>query len=166
MADPEREQFALIMAIMLAGSLTATVPLIGRLLDEGRWMPPSPQIILAFALAAVASYILFADSRSGSYFETDHALPEIFVPLGIALLASAQLGRLSAATDGSRRAWSWGIAGAGLVSLALVAMTVSKIAGGAMGMYPLDSPLTFGVLAMASAYALAAILLRVSSRRR
>jgi hypothetical protein len=53
-----------------------------------------------------------------------------------------------------------------LVSLALVAMTVSKIAGGAMGMYRLDSPLTFGVLALAGAYALAAILLRVSSRRR
>ncbi|MGH2455729.1 MAG: hypothetical protein ACRDHD_05670 [Candidatus Limnocylindria bacterium] len=166
MADPEREQFALIMAIMLAASLTATVPLMGRLLGEGRWMGPSPSIVLAFALAAAASYIIFADSRSGSYFETDQALPEIFVPLGIALLATADLGRLSAATDGSRHAWSWAVVAAGLGSLALVAMTISKIAGDAMGMYRLDSPLTFAVLALAGAYALAAILLRLSSRSR
>lgn len=165
-ADPEREHFALIMAIMFAASLTAAVPLTGRLLGEGRWVSPGPLIVSAFALAAAASYVIFADSRSGSYFDTDQALPEIFVPMGIALLASANLGHLSATTDRSRRAWSWVVVVAGLVLLALVAMTVSKIAGGAMGMYRLDSPLTFAALALAGAYGVAAILLRLSGKRR
>lgn len=163
MADPEREHFALIQAIMFAASLTVAVPLTGRLLGEGRWVRLRPMVVLAFALAAAAGYIIFADSRSGSYFETDQALPEIFVPLGIALLATADLGRLSAATDGSRHVWSWAVVAAGLVSLALVAMTISKIAGDAMGMYRLDSPLTFTVLALAGAYGLAAIALRLRS---
>jgi hypothetical protein len=166
MADPEREHFALIMAIMFAASLMATVPLTGRLLGEGRWVWPGRLIVVAFALAAAASYVIFADSRSGFYFDTDQALPEIFVPVGIALLASADLGRLSATTDLSRRAWSWVVFVAGLVLLALVATTVSKVAGGAMGMYRLDSPLTFALLALAGAYGLAAILLRLSGRSR
>jgi hypothetical protein len=163
MADPEREHFALIQSIMFAASLTAAVPLTGRLLGEGRWVWPGPMIVAAFALAIAASYIMFADSRSGSYFDTDQALPEIFVPLGIALLATADLGRISATTHGSRRAWSWILVTTALVLLVLVAMTVSKIAGGAMGMYRLDSPLTFAVLGLAGAYGLAAIALRLRS---
>jgi hypothetical protein len=166
MADPEREDFALIQAIMFAASLTAAVPLTGRLLGQGRWASPGPMIVLAFALAAAASYVIFADSRSGSYFETDHALPEVFVPVGIALLASADLGHLSATTDLSRRAWSWAGVVAGLVLLALVLMTASKVAGSAMGMYRLDSPLTFAMLALAGAYSVAEILLRLSGPRR
>ena len=105
-ADPEREHFALIQAILFAASLVVAVPVSGRLLGEGRWAWPGPMIVLPFLLAAAASYVIFADNRSGFYFETDHAIPEIFVPAGIALLATADLGRRSATTAMARRAWS------------------------------------------------------------
>jgi hypothetical protein len=164
-ADPEREHFALIQAILLAASLVVAVPLTGRLLGEGRWVWPGPMVVLAFVLAAAASYVIFADSRSGFYFETDNALPEVFVPAGIALLAAADLGRRSATTEVARPAWSWVVAAAGLVLLALVAMTVSKVASGLGGMYRLDSPLTFAALALAGAYGVAALLFQLPARR-
>jgi hypothetical protein len=122
-------------------------------------------VVLPFVLAAAASYVIFADSRSGFSFETDHALPEIFVPAGIALLAAADLGRRSATTEVARRAWSWVVVAAGLVLLALVAITVSKVASGLGGMYRLDSPLTFAALALAGAYGVAALLFRLPARR-
>lgn len=166
MADPEREEFALIQAVMFAVSLTAAVPFTGRLLGEGRWAWPGLVAVLAFVLAAVASYLIFADNRSGAYFDTDHALPEIFVPIGIALLASASIGRRSATTDLSRRAWTWVIVAAGLILLAVVAMTVTKVAAATGGMYRLDSPLTFAALALAGVYGIAAVLYPLFGRLR
>ncbi len=165
-ADPEREHFALIQAILFAASLVVAVPVSGRLLGEGRWAWPGPMIVLPFLLAAAASYVIFADNRSGFYFETDHAIPEIFVPVGIALLATADLGRRSATTAIPRRAWSWIVGASGLVLLALVAMTVSKVASGLSGMNALDSPLTFAALALAGAYGVAGVLLQFRNMAR
>jgi len=158
-AFPEREHFALIQASLFTASLMVAVPLTGRLLSQARWVWPGLMILLPFLLAVAGSYVIFADNRSGFIFETDHALPEIFVPAGIALVAAADLGRRSAAAAMARRVWVWTVVGGAVLLLALVAMTVAKVVSGMMGMYRLDSPITFAALALAGAYAVAAVLL-------
>lgn len=113
--------------------------------------------LLPFALATATSYVLFEDVRSGYYFETDHALPEIFVPIAIALLGSTGVGLRAAATASGQRAWSRVGVGAAIVLLAFVALTMAKATAGLGGMYQLDSPLTFAVLAVAAAYAVVTV---------
>jgi len=98
-ATPEREHFALIQAVLFGASLLVVVPLVGRLLGEARTTWPGLPSTLPFLLAAITNYLIFEDVRSGHFFETDHALPEIFVPLAIALLGSAHVGCRVAATD-------------------------------------------------------------------
>lgn len=156
-ADPEREHFALIQALLFGASLLVAVPLAGRLLGQAHSTWPGMIATLPFLLAAAASYLLFEDVRSGHLFDTDHALPEIFVPLAVALLGSAHLASRVAATDHGRRAWSWFSVVAAVVLLAVVALTFTKATAGLVGMFQIDSPLTFAVLAAAAAYGLAAI---------
>lgn len=156
-ADPEREHFALIQALLFGASLLVAVPFAGRMLGQGRSAWPGLVAILPFLLAAIANYLLFEDVRSGHFFETDHALPEIFVPVAIALLGSAHVAMRVAATDIGRRAWSWFSVAAALVLLAVVALTLRKAAAGLGGMFQLDSPLTFAVLIAAATYAVGAV---------
>ena len=156
-ADPEREHFALMQAVLFSASLLLAVPLAGRVVGQAHSTWPGVTATLPFLLAAAASYLLFEDVRSGHVFDTDHALPEIFVPLAIALLGSGHVGWRVAATDDGRRAWSWFSVVAALALLALVAMTVTKAAGGLGGMSAIDSPLTFAALAAAATYGLVAI---------
>ncbi len=118
---------------------------------------PGVAAVLPFLLAAITSYLVFEDVRSGHLFETDHALPEIFVPMAIALLASADVGRGVAATAVGRRAWSWFGVAAALVLLTFVASTLAKATAGLGGMFQLDAPLTFVTLGTAAAYAVVAI---------
>lgn len=156
-ADPEREHFALIQAVLFGASLLVALPLAGRVLGQARSTWPGVIATLPFLLAAAASYLLFEDVRSGDVFETDHALPEIFVPLAIALLGSAHLAWRVAATDDGRRAWSWFSVAAALVLLAFVALTLTKATAGHGGMFQIDSPLTFAVLTAAATYGFGAI---------
>lgn len=156
-ADPEREHFAIIHAVLFGASLLLALPLAGRLLGQAHSTWPGLIATLPFLLAAAASYLLFEDVRSGHVFDTDHALPEIFVPAAIALLGSAHLAWRVAATDRGRRMWSWFSVVAAVVLLAFVALTLTKATAGLGGMFQIDSPLTFAVLAMAATYGLVAI---------
>ena len=165
-AEPEREHFALLNAILLSLSLLAAIPWIGRLLGEGRLVSPGVLVVLAFTLAAGSAYVIFEDQRSGLVFDTDRALQEILVPVAIALLASTDLGRRSATTPRSRHAWSWAGLVGGLIVLSLVALTAGKVIGNAMGMSRLDSPLTFAALALAAVYGITVIFLRLSATSR
>jgi hypothetical protein len=166
-ADPEREHFALLHALLFGGLMLFVVPLIGRLFGQSRVAWPGMVLVLPFLLAALANYLIFEDVRSGHYFETDHALPEIFIPLAIVLLASAQVGRRVAAYPTARRGWfllSALVAGALLV---LVAMAFGKAATDS-GDFELDSPATMLTLAIVAAYAAFAVLddrLRAVMRR-
>lgn len=156
-AFPEREHFAAIQALLFGASLLIAIPFVGRLLGQVRSGWPGVVVSLPFLLAAVASYLLFEDVRSGHLFETDHALPEIFVPMAIALLGSAHLAGRLAATAFGRRAWSWFSVAAAVVLLVFVALTVAEATAGLGGMFQLDSPMTFAVLTAAGAYAIAAV---------
>lgn len=156
-ADPEREHFALIQAVLFGVSLLLALPLAGRMLGQAHSTWPGLIATLPFLLAGAASYLLFEDVRSGHVFDTDHALPEIFVPVAIALLGSAHLARRVAATDQGRRAWSGFSVVAALVLLVFVALTLTKATAGLGGMFQIDSPLTFAVLAAAASYGLVAI---------
>lgn len=156
-ADPEREHFALIQAILFGASLMLAVPVAGRVLGQAHATWPGLIATLPFLLAAAASYLLFEDVRSGNVFDTDHALPEIFVPMAIALLGSAHLAGRVAATERGQRAWSWFSVVAAVVLLAFVALTLTKATAGLGGMFQIDSPLTFAVLAAAATYGFVAI---------
>ncbi len=165
-ADPEREHFALIQAVLFGASLLVTVPHAGRFVGLVHAVWPGALATLPFLLAAVASYILFEDVRSGHIFETDHALPEIFVPMAIALLGASHVAVRVAATDIGRRAWSWGSIAAALLLLGFIALTMEKVSAGLGGMFKLDSPLTFAALIAAGAYAVAAVGRALSYVRR
>ncbi len=156
-AFPEREHFALMQALLFGAALILAVPLAGRMLGQVRSMWPGFTATLPFLLAAIASYMLFEDVRSGHLFDTDHALPEILVPMAIALLGAAHVAVRVAATDFGRRAWSWFSVAAALVLLTFVALTVAKATAGLGGMFQVDSPLTFAVLIAAAAYAVVAV---------
>jgi hypothetical protein len=156
-AFPEREHFALIQAVLFGASLLGAVPFAGRALGQAGSMWPGFGATLPFVLAAIVSYLLFADIRSGQVFETDHALPEVFVPLAIALLGTAQVAGRVAATDAGRRAWSWLSGVVGVAVLALVGLTMAKASAEVGGMFELDSPLSFAALAAAATYAIAAV---------
>lgn len=156
-ADPEREHFALIQALLFGGSILFAIPVAGRMLGQAHSTWPGLKATLPFVLAAIANYVLFEDVRSGHVFETDHALPEIFVPVAIALLGTGHVARHVATTDVGRRAWSWFSVAAALVLLVLVALTLRKASSGLGGMFQLDSPLTFAVLAVAAAYGVVAV---------
>ena len=165
-ADPEREHFAVIQALLLGASLFVAVPFAGRVLGQVRSVWPGVIATLPFLLAAVANYVLFEDVRSGYFFETDHALPEVFVPMAIALLGASHVAVSVAATEIGRRVWTWFSAAAALLLLAFVALTMVKASAGLGGMFQLDSPLTFAALIAAGAYAVAAVGRALLSRRR
>lgn len=153
-ADPEREHFALVAATLLTQALLATVPPLGFLLRLARTAWPGLVAIVLFALAAILNYLVFEDSRSGHYFDTDHALPALFVPIAIALLATAELGRHVAVLAPARRAWEWVSAGTGLLVIGLVIITFQRNVGDAGGMDRIDQPLTVITLVFAAACAL------------
>lgn len=156
-ADPEREHFALLHALLFGGLMLFVVPFVGQLFGQSRVAWPGLVLVLPFLLAALANYLIFEDVRSGHYFETDHALPEIFIPLAVVLLASAHVGRRVAAHTTARRGWfllSAAVAGALLI---LVAMTFGKAATDS-GDFELDSPATMVTLGIVAAYAVFAVL--------
>lgn len=168
-ADPQREHFAAIVATLFGISLLVTIPIAGGILGVGRLVWPAWATLLPFVLASVLAYLVFEDVRSGSYFETDHALPEIFIPVGLALIGSARVGHRSAIDGSSRWAWSWVMSVAGLGVMALVIATILKILSQGGGDSPLDSPATFAGLAVAGAYAIVTIFHasgRISAPRR
>lgn len=156
-ADPEREHFALLQTLLFGAAMLFVVPFVGRLFRQSRATWPGMKLVLPFLLAALANYLIFEDVRSGSYFETDHAIPEIFIPLAVVLLASARVGRRVAVHLTARRRWfllSAVVAGALLV---LVAVAFGKAATDS-GDFELDSPATMLTLAVAAAYAVSAIV--------
>ncbi|MEX0626281.1 MAG: hypothetical protein WD402_07040 [Chloroflexota bacterium] len=165
-ADPEREQFALLQSLLFGAAMLFIVPFVGRRLGQSLLTWPGIVFVLPFALAALANYLIFEDVRSGSYFETDHAMPEIFIPLAVVLLASARVGRRVAVHPTARRRWfllSAVVAGAVLI---LVAMAFGKAATDS-GDFELDSPATILTLAIIAAYAVSAIVGdRLRARRR
>ena len=173
-AFPEREHFAFIHVVVFSASLLLAVPLAGRAVGQATVMWPGLLATLPFVLAALLSYLIVEDVRGGGRYETDHALPEIFVFIAIALLASAGVGRRVAATEIGRRAWSWVIVGSALAILVLVALTAVKVSMGTSstmdvglgGSTALDSPLTFAALAAAAVYAIGAIGQLIIGRRR
>lgn len=113
--------------------------------------------VLPFVLAPVLAYLVFDDVRSGSYFETDHALPEIFIPLGLALIGSARVGYRAAIDRSGLQAWSWAMCVAALSVTALVVATIAKMLSQSGGDSQLDSPATIAGLAVAGAYAIVTI---------
>lgn len=156
-ADPEREHFALLQSLLLGAAMLIVVPFAGRLFGQSLVTWPGILLVLPFVLAALANYLIFEDVRSGSYFETDHALPEIFIPQAVVLLASALVGRRVAVHPSARRGWfllSAVVAGALLV---LVAMALGKAATDS-GDFELDSLASMLTLAIVFAYALFAVL--------
>lgn len=163
---PEREQFAVIQAALFGASLIVAVPFAGRVLGQTSRIWPGLLATLPFLLAAIANYLLFEDVCSGHFFETDHALPEIFVPLAIAVLGSAHAAGRVAATDVGRRAWSWFSVVAAFTVLAFVGLTVAKASADLGDMFQVDSPLTFAALIAAAAYAVVAVARVLLTTRR
>ena len=151
---PEREYFALLHSVLLGGSLLVAVPLAGLALGPVRLIRPAILACVPFLLVAAASYVLVEDVRSGHVFETDHALPEIFVPVALALVGTTEVGVRLAATNVGRRAWAGVSLAAAGVLLALIAGSIQKAVAGLGGMYQLDSPASFVILAVAAGYAL------------
>lgn len=151
--SPEREHFAFAAALVGGLLMLVIVPAVGRLLGYriGFWSGVAS--VLPVLLAAVTNYAIFEDVRSGHVFETDHALPEIFIPLAVVLLASAWIGRELARDDAARRAWTWVSRATVVLVLWLVALASIKMATTG-GDFALDSPLTILALVAVAAYAL------------
>ena len=168
-AYPQREHFAALVMTLLGTSLLLTIPIAGRILGGARFAWPTWTTVLPFLLAPVLAYLIFEDVRSGTYFETDHALPEIFIPLSLALIGSARVGYGAAIDRSGLQAWSWVMVAAALSVTALVAATIEKILSQTGGDSQLDSPATFAGLAVAGAYAVVTIFhasQRISASRR
>ena len=149
---PEREHFA-VVATLLGGFLTlAAVPASGRLigLRVPLWAGWDP--LAAILLAAVAAFALFEDVRSGLYFETDHALPEIFLPYAVILLASCAMGHRLAGGRPAATAWPWLARVTSVVTVGLIGLTAAKMVAFGGGDFALDSPLTVVVLAAIGVY--------------
>jgi hypothetical protein len=164
-ADPEREHFALIAAALSGLALLAAVPRIGRALGQTNAAWPAPMAVPAFVFASWLAYLVVEDSRSGHIFETDHALPELLVPMAVQLLAMTDIGRLAAGAEPARRAWEWTAALAGMLLIGLVALAVSSMLVEG-GMYSFDQPITYAAVAVAGAYGLLAVCRPVVVRRR
>jgi hypothetical protein len=156
-ASPERER-VIGAAVLLGGLLMlAVVPFTGRVLGQVDRLWPGWRLAAPILLAALAAYVIVADVRSGASFETDHALPEIFLPYAVVLLASAAVGRHLARHEPGRRGWTWVVwAAAGLVVL-LIGLALAKMATQG-GDAVLDSPVTVATLAATGAYAVVAVL--------
>ena len=153
---PEREQFAFAAAMVGGLLMLIVVPVAGRLLGNRIGFWPGLAFVVPFLLAAVANYVFFEDVRSGHIFETDHALPEIFIPPAVVLLASARIGHRLAGEDLARRAWTWVSRATAVLALCLVALTVIKMATTG-GDFALDSSFTIVVLVAVAAYVLVAV---------
>jgi len=149
---PEREHFAFAEAMVGGLLMLSVVPVAGRVLGHRIGFWAGLAFVLPFLLAAVANYVIFEDVRSGLVFETDHALPEIFIPLGVVLLASARIGHQLAGEGVARRAWTWVSRVTAVLVLWIVALTAIKMATTG-GDFALDSPLTIVVLVAVAAYA-------------
>ena len=150
--DPEREHFAIVNTLLGGLLMLTAVPISGRLLGHrialwADWLSAMPVL-----LAAVAAYVSFEDVRSGFYFETDQALPEIFIPYAVILLASAAIGHRLAGGHPARRAWAWVAWGTAAVTILLIGLTAAKMTTSG-GEFALDSPMTALVLAVVGAYA-------------
>jgi hypothetical protein len=149
---PEREHFAFAEALVGGLLMLLAVPVGGRVLGHRIGFWPGLAFVLPFLLAAVANYAFFEDIRSGHIFETDQALPEIFIPVTVILLASAGIGHRLAGEDLARRAWTWVSRVTAVLVLWLVGLTAIKMATTG-GDFALDSPLTVVVLVAVAAYA-------------
>lgn len=151
---PERERFALVHGLLFGASMALVVPLVGRLFAQSTIWWPGLARVAPFVLAAIANYLIVEDVRSGHVFDTEHALPEIFVPVAVVLLVSARLGLHIAQPAAARHAWLWfsGILVAAV--LALVAMVAIKAATDS-GDFELDSPTNMLALAVIAIYAVA-----------
>ncbi len=145
--DPEREHFAVVAALIGGAVMLLAVPLIGRLLGRRPPLWAGWKFAAPIALAAVTAFALFEDSRSGHRFETDHAIPEIFLPSLVILLASAALGRR---LGGGGAGWIWLIRATAALTIVLVGLTLAKMATTG-GDFALDSPLTVAVLVLIGA---------------
>jgi hypothetical protein len=156
--DRQREHFALVHGLLFGALMLVGIPLVGRLLGQSRSAWPGLARVAPFIFAAVMSYVIFEDVRSGSYFETDHALPEIFVAPAVTLVATARIGALLAARRVVRVGWSWITGVAAAILLVIVAMTAQKAAYAQGGMYQLDSAMTWLMLVIAAGYAVHAVL--------
>ncbi len=154
---PERE-LVVCAAVLLGGLLMlAVVPVAGRFLALVDRLWAGWRLTAPLLLAGFAAYIFVADVRSGAIFETDHALPEILLPFGVVLLASAAVGHRVARESSARRGWIWMTRViAGLIAILLV-LTAAKLPGSG-GNYALDSPITLATLAAIGAYAAVAVL--------
>lgn len=148
---PEREHFA-VVAAMLGGLLVLlVVPLTARLLGHRVALGAGWTFALPILLAATAAFVIFEDVRSGFVFETDHALPEIFIPSAVLLLAAAATGhRLGGGP--ARRAWAWVARGTAALTIVVIGLTAAKMATTG-GDFALDSPLTALVLVVVGAHA-------------
>lgn len=154
---PEREHFA--VAEVLVGGLLmlVVVPAVGRLLGYPLHFWSGVASVPPILLAAVANYVIFEDVRSGHIFDTDHALPEIFIPLGVVLLASARIGRALANEDLARRAWTLVSRATAVLVVWLVALASIKMATSG-GDFALDSPLTVLILVAVGVYAMVVVV--------
>lgn len=150
--DPEREHFAIVNTLLGGLLMLIAVPVTGRLLGLGVALWLGWPFAMPILLAPVASYVFFADIRSGFYLETDQALPEILIPYALVLLASAAIGHRLAGAQPARRAWAWVVWSTAAMTILLIGLTVAKMATSG-GDFALDSPLTGLVLAIAGAYA-------------
>jgi hypothetical protein len=150
--SPEREQVALLATLLGGLGMLVVVPAAGWL--AGIRAPTSPGWSFAapVLLAAIANYAIFEDVRSGHVFDTDHALPEIFIPYAVLLIASAAIGHRLAGEGRARTAWAWVIRVTAAVTVGLIGLTAGKVAIGG-GDFALDSPLTALILVAVGAYA-------------
>jgi hypothetical protein len=153
---PEREHFAFAEAMVGGLLMLLVVPVAGRVLGHRIGFWPGLAFVLPFLLAAVANYVFFEDVRSGRILETDHALPEIFIPMAVVLLAAARIGHRLAADDLARRPWTWVSRATAALVLWLVGLTFIKMATTG-GDFALDSPLTILVLVAVAVYVLVAV---------
>jgi hypothetical protein len=145
--QPEREHFAVVAVLIGGAVMLPAVPLIGRLLGRRPPLWAGWRFAAPIVLAAATAFALFEDVRSGHQFETDHALPEIFLPYAVILLASAAIGHW---LSGSGAGWTWLIRGTAALTVVLIGLTVAKMATTG-GDFALDSPLTAAVLVLIGA---------------
>lgn len=155
-ADREREVVFGVWHLLWGGAVLFVFPALGFLLQQTGRQRPRIVHVLPFVLAVAAAYLLVADIRldvrgDDVGFAVDHALPEIFIPPVVVLIAGAGLARALSVTPSARRAWSVVTFVACVLLLGLLVRTVMSADT------RLDAPGTVASLTFAAVYAAVAI---------
>ena len=147
-------------AVLWAIGLIVAVAVFGKLLGLADRTYPGLRSLLGYAVGSLVVFAIVAGVRtvpgSDVGFEIDHALPQLYVPAALFLVATAEAGHHVSLVDAARAGWVYTTRFAWVVTAGLLVATLSSAP---------DAPGSISAAAAAIAYAAATTAIEVIRRR-